>query len=504
MAKDIRIKPSSSIISFTGSNPDVVASIELDSLGRLNITASDVLLGAGTNEVYIGDGTSAASIVFDYDGTILAKSGSGATLTLGSEFTPIGISASILSIDSSQITIAPFTASGARISNAVLTGSLSSSLSTISTLSSSQILVDTLRTTVVSSSTVNVGTSGRYLLTGSNPNIGGAIELDIQGNLVLNAISGSVLFAKDATDIYIGDGTSTTNIVFDYNGAILGESGSNVTLTIGSAFTALDITGSNILLSAYTASSALIKGGEITASAISTSALVTPSVTGLVGTLISPTLSSSFVQAVSGTFNYVSSSVVFVNTDGGGLFLTGSTGIRNASITVDSLGNLILKSVSGSVLIGDGSNEIYVGDGASSAYFIFDYTGGIKANAGTSLLIGSSSANFELTASTVSIQKEGGNVGIGTSSPSYTLEVSGTLRTVESVVFSSTASIQGPAIFSGSIQVTGSTVAAPSTLAVSDLQTNAYGTSAATVLGDPDAWLAVTVDGVAYKLPLYS
>ena len=503
MGKDIRIKPSSSIIAFTGSDPSLTAKIELDNLGRLNITASELLLGADTNEVYIGDGTAPASIIFDYDGYIIAKSGSNAILTLGSQFTPVQLSASILNISASQINITPFTASAARISNAVITGSLSSSLSTISTLSSSQILVNTLRTTTVSSSTVNVGTTGKYLLTGSSATQGGTIELDAQGNLVLSAISGSVLLAKDATDIYIGDGTSQTNIVFDYNGAILGESGSDVTLTIGSVFTALNITGSNVLLSAYTASSALIQGGQITASAISTSALITPSITGLTGTLISPTLSSSIVQAVSGTYSYVSASKLYVDADAGGLYLTGSTNVRNASITVDNLGNLVLRSVSGSVLFGDGSNDIYIGDGSSSAYLIFDYTGGIKANAGTSLLIGSSSANFEVTASTVSIQKGGGNVGIGTSSPAYTLEVSGTLRTVESVIFSSTASIQGPAIFSSSIQITGSATTAPSTTAFAGT-TDVYGAGAVTVLGTPDAWLGVTVDGTFYRMPLYS
>jgi hypothetical protein len=504
MGKDIRIKPSSSIITFSGSSPDLVGSIELDNLGRLNISASDVLLGAGTNEVYIGDGLSPASIVFDYDGTILAKSGSGATLTIGSEFSPLHLTASILSISASQININTITASAARIANAILTGSLSSSVSTITTLSSSQILVNTLKTTTVSASTVSVGTAGKYLLTGSNPLLGGSIELDAQGNMIFTAISGSVFLSKDATDIYIGDGESQTNIVFDYDGAIQGESGSDVLLTLGSAFTRLKITGSNIQLSNYTASSALIQGGQITASAISTSALKTPSITGLTGTLISPGLSSSVVTAVSGTYSYISASKAYINTDGGGLYFTGSNNVRNASITVDNLGNLVLNAVSGTILIGSGSNEIYVGDGSSSAYFIFDYSGGIKANAGTSLLIGSSSANFELTGSTISIQKGGGNVGIGTNSPAYTLEVSGTLRTVGSVIFSSTASIQGPATFSGSIRITGSTAAAPSTTAVLDLPANAYGASPDTILGDPNAWLGITVDGINYKLPLYS
>lgn len=497
MGKDIRIKPSSSIISFTGSVPSQVGSIELDSLGRLNITASEVLIGANTNEVYIGDGTSPSSIVFDFNGSIVAKSGSGAVVTVGSNFTPLQISASSLNMSASTINITQFTASAARISNAIITGSISSSASTFSNLTASRALINTLVVPQLSASTITLATSSQILFTGSSGNVGASMQMDAQGNLVLNSISGSVFLAKDTKNIYIGDGINSADVVFDVAGAIRGQSGSNILVTLGSADTRVRITGSTVTANVLTASSAIIQGGQITASAIQATAI-----TG--NTLqTSTSVSSSLIRGFSGSYNYITASTLQINANSGGIYLTSSDATKGGSITLDAQGNLVLGTVTGSVIFGSGSNNIYVGDGVSSAYFIFDYTGGIKSTPGTSLLIGSSSANLEVTASTVSLQKGGGNVGIGTASPSYTLEVSGTLRAAQSVIFSSTASIAGPLVVSGAIRVTGSTTVPPGTAPYAT-PTNGYGANTLTILGDPSAWLQVQVDGLNYKIPLYN
>jgi hypothetical protein len=231
---------------------------------------------------------------------------------------------------------------------------------------------------------------------------GASISVDTVGNLTLNSVSGSIYLSKDQNNIYIGDGTSSADIVYDVDGAIRGEVGKNIRVTLGSNQTRVNITGSNIAMSAYTASSALIQGGIISASAITSSGNVT------VGSLnVSSSISASSITLTSASVGFVTASIINVN-NGGGIFLTGSTSTTGASIKLDNLGNLLVSAISGNVYFGKNSNDIYLGDGSSSANLIYDFNGTIKGTPGTTLTVGSSSANLLFTGSNINFQPGGG------------------------------------------------------------------------------------------------
>ena len=68
----------------------------------------------------------------------------------------------------------------------------------------------------------------------------GKIAMD--GNdLVLSNAVGDILFGDTGSDIYIGDGVSSVDILFEQSGAIRAETGSSVTLTLGSSDTTLNV-----------------------------------------------------------------------------------------------------------------------------------------------------------------------------------------------------------------------------------------------------------------------
>jgi len=62
-------------------------------------------------------------------------------------------------------------------------------------------------------------------------NIDGIIQLDVSGNLEIQAPNGDISLGDTSADIYIGNGTSNVDIIFEQNGEIRGLTG--VTLTIG-------------------------------------------------------------------------------------------------------------------------------------------------------------------------------------------------------------------------------------------------------------------------------
>ena len=100
MAKDIKIIPSVNRIEFTGSNATTTASIELDNMGRLVLSSSQVLFGDGSsNDIYMGDGSGSTYVVFDQNGGIKGESGSNVQVTLGSSDTRIKITGSEIAID---------------------------------------------------------------------------------------------------------------------------------------------------------------------------------------------------------------------------------------------------------------------------------------------------------------------------------------------------------------------------------------------------------------------
>ena len=122
---DIRIKPSQSLIQFTGSSGTLEATIALDNMGQLILSSSqNVVFGPGKNDIYVGDGTGSANIIFDKDGAIKAEPGSGAQITLGSNITPIVITGSTINMSGGNVSLGTYTASNAQINGGSFTGSI--------------------------------------------------------------------------------------------------------------------------------------------------------------------------------------------------------------------------------------------------------------------------------------------------------------------------------------------------------------------------------------------
>jgi hypothetical protein len=407
MGKDIRIYPSQSQVLFSGSDNSILASITTDNMGNLILSASnDVLFGPGKNDIYIGDGTQSANIIFDIAGAIKAAPGSGANITLGSGDTPIIITGSTVDIAGGNLELGTFTSSYAKISNASLTGSLSASFISTPILSASSINVNNVFVSDITASTLTLLQNQGLYFNYSSSVTGGAIFLDNLGNLVLDSTSGSVYLSRGVQDVYIGDGTSSANIVFDFDGAIKGEEGKSVFLTLGSSDTRLTITGSTLNIGPFTSSYARINDGAITASFISSSGPISAA-----NLTVSNSISSKTINSNTGSFGYFTSSVINLNPNGG-IYITSSDGTKGGSIYLDPVGNLQFTSVSGSVFLGKGTGDIYIGDGTSSANIIFDQGGAVKAGNGVILNIGSNLSFIEATGSIITLQKNGGNVVI--------------------------------------------------------------------------------------------
>ena len=64
----------------------------------------------------------------------------------------------------------------------------------------------------------------------SSGNIDGKIELDSAGNLVLTSPGGGIEIGDASSDIFIGDGSTNVDIIFEQNGEIRGTTGRTITL----------------------------------------------------------------------------------------------------------------------------------------------------------------------------------------------------------------------------------------------------------------------------------
>jgi hypothetical protein len=65
-------------------------------------------------------------------------------------------------------------------------------------------------------------------------------------DLIITNSAGNVLFGDLDSDVYIGDGVNSVDVIFEQSGAIRGETGSSVTLTIGSSNTTLNLYNPNL------------------------------------------------------------------------------------------------------------------------------------------------------------------------------------------------------------------------------------------------------------------
>ncbi len=99
------------------------------------------------------------------------------------------------------------------------------------------------------------------------------------------------------------------------------------------------------------------------------------------------------------------------------------TGSGQISLSGD---DLVFSNAVGDVLFGDTDSDVYIGDGVNNVDVIFEQNGSIRGETGSTvaLTLGSNETTLYLTGSTLALQKDGGNVGIGTTSPGAKLHVS--------------------------------------------------------------------------------
>ena len=78
--------------------------------------------------------------------------------------------------------------------------------------------------------------------------------------------------------------------------------------------------------------------------------------------------------------------------------------------------------------------------------------------------------------------------------------ISGSLRVAGSSIISGSLTVTGSVLITGSLAIVGGVY--PSSSPTSSINT-VYGTANNKILGEPDAWLTVYVDGSTYYMPLF-
>lgn len=103
----------------------------------------------------------------------------------------------------------------------------------------------------------------------------------------------------------------------------------------------------------------------------------------------------------------------------------GGSAVANIQLN-SSTSDVTFSSTSGSLIIGDVSRDVYIGDGINSVDIVFEQSGEIRGLTNKTLTLGQSDSvvNFNTSKTTFSA----GNVGVATTTPSYTLDVNGTIH----------------------------------------------------------------------------
>ena len=102
-----------------------------------------------------------------------------------------------------------------------------------------------------------------------------------------------------------------------------------------------------------------------------------------------------------------------------------SAGTGTGQVKVDG-DDLVISNLVGDVLLGDGASDVFIGNGTDSVDIVFEQNGEIRDDgSGKNITLGSKTTNVFITSSTVVMQKDSGNVGIGTTNPTTTLQVEG-------------------------------------------------------------------------------
>ena len=103
--------------------------------------------------------------------------------------------------------------------------------------------------------------SRKIELKDNSGNIDGKIELDSNGNLNITAPNGNIGIGDTTSDLYIGNGTDSVDMIFEQAGAIKATSGTN--LTFGDTSHPTLIKGSSITVTGNTTISDKLTTNEI-------------------------------------------------------------------------------------------------------------------------------------------------------------------------------------------------------------------------------------------------
>ena len=124
-----------------------------------------------------------------------------------------------------------------------------------------------------------------------------------------------------------------------------------------------------------------------------------------------------------------------------------SAGSGSGQIKVDG-DDLVVSNLIGDVLLGDGASDIFIGDGTNNVDIVFEQNGEIRDDGtGKNIIFGSKTTNVFVSGSnTVALQSGGGNVGIGKSTATKTLEITGDISA------SGNLHIDGNLLASGSLR----------------------------------------------------
>ena len=93
----------------------------------------------------------------------------------------------------------------------------------------------------------------------------GKIAMD-GDDLVLSNAVGDILFGDADSDVYIGDGVTSIDVIFEQSGSIRGETGGSATLTLGSVDTTLSIYApkiTNLSTQSSEATALMINGSNV-------------------------------------------------------------------------------------------------------------------------------------------------------------------------------------------------------------------------------------------------
>ena len=104
-----------------------------------------------------------------------------------------------------------------------------------------------------------------------------------------------------------------------------------------------------------------------------------------------------------------------------------SQGTGSGQILADDSNNLVISNLVGDVLLGDGASDVFIGNGSDNVDIVFEQNGEIRDDGtGKTITIGSKTTTLILSSSSdLTLQGDGGNVGIGTAGATSQLHISG-------------------------------------------------------------------------------